>query len=300
MLFSKQSIMYKSITHKIGRKEIYEIPGYILGLIGIYLLAQLCACKKNNNQVNIAPKDSTYFNPPNYKLKSYAIANIGNSHYSFTYDAMGRLATINHSGLDRYKCFYQGKALYNMINENPFTSADTINYYYNAGLLNRIDIIPENDVVSEKLDLAYDHLKRVTQINWQIRTNDSWNTNRKLVFTYYPDNNISTYKNYYYNGTVLSLFDSTSYVGYDNKINPKVNFFIFGLLNDHFVYLPYVKLQMNNPINETLIRGTNTFKTEHHYTYLDSLVTNDNKTINVIPNNGVPYNFTGAEFYEYY
>lgn len=279
---------------------IYEIPDFFLGMIVFFILSQLYACKKDNIKVDNAPKDSSYFNPPIYKLKSYTIANIGNSHYSFTYDAMGRLATINHSGLDQYKCFYQGKALYKMINENPFTSADTINYYYNSGLLNRIDIIPENDVVSEKLELAYDQSKRVTQINWNIRTNNKWNINRKLVFTYYPDNNISAYKNYYYSGVDLSLFDSTSYVGYDNKINPKVNFFIFGLLNDHFVYLPYVKLQINNPINEMLIRGTNTFKTEHHYTYLDSLVTNDNKTINVIPINGVPYTFTGAEFFEYY
>ena len=265
-----------------------------------YLVAQLCACKKNSSQINYALKDSTYFNPPSYQLKSYSIANIGNSHYNLTYDNIGRVARINHSGLDQYKCFYQGKALYRMINQNPLTSADTINYYYKEGLLNRIDIIPENDLVSEKLDLVYDHLKRVEQINWQIRRNDTWDTNRKLAFTYYPDNNISTYKNYYYNGTDLSLFDATSYVGYDDKINPKTNFFIFGLLNDHFVYLPYVKLHINNPINETLVRGTNTFNTEHHYTYLDSLVSTDNKTISVIPINGLPYNFTGAEFYEYY
>ena len=200
----------------------------------------------------------------------------------------------------QYKCFYHGRVLDKMIDQNPFTSANTINYYYKGGLLTSVNIIPGRDVLSAKLELGYDNLKRVTVITWPKLNNGSWITNRKLAFTYYPDNNISTYKNYYHDGSALTLFDSTSYVGYDNKINPKINFFIAGVFDDHFVYPPYVKLQINNPISESLLRGTNTFKTEHQYTYSGSLPGTDNKTIHVIPNYGVPYNFAGAEFYEYH
>ena len=198
-----------------------------------------------------------------------------------------------------FRSFYHGKVFHKLIDQNPFTESDTMKYFYQQGLLSSVEIHPENQIVLEKLKLEYDNLKNVTNIIWLKLIDNVWITNRKMVFTYDQYKNIKTYKNYYYNGTSISLFDETYYEGYDNKINPKTNFFIFGLLNDHFVYLPYVKLQINNPIKETLLRGTNTFVTNHSYLYSDTLPIQDNKIINIIPNTGVPYNFSGTEFYEY-
>lgn len=274
---------------------------FITAVYIVILLVPFTSCKKGDSRTNDVPVDSTYFEPSAFRLKSFAMARISDSDYSFDYDPGGRLTSFKHaSGLYLYKCLYKGKALVKIINQNPLTSADTIDYIYHNGLLSRIDIIPQNQSVSEKLELFYDELKRVTHINWLLVENKKWFINRRLAFSYYSGNNIRTFKNYYFNGSAVALFDATSYQLYDNMVNPKTNFFISGTLNDHFVYLPYVKLQINNTIKESLLRGTHTFRTEHNYTYFSRLPVSDNKTIYVIPNHGIPYSFQTNDLYDYY
>lgn len=247
-------------------------------------IAVLNGCRKSDNgsfsQHTVI--DSSLFNPPSYKLKTHVEQGSPSPNYLFEYDADGKVSRLNSRGGDlQYECFYSGKALTKMVNQNFLARKDTIHYSYDNGLVKNVAIAAEGLGTVAKLAFEYDNKKRLQLVTWDKLENNNWNPYRKLSFQYNNDDNLFLYKNYMDVGSGLNLLDSMVFENYDQQVNPRVNFVMVTGINEHFIYLPYIKLQKNNSLKETVKRGQNVFITQHNYTYQNNLPLVDNKTITI-------------------
>jgi hypothetical protein len=231
----------------------------------------LFSCKKEKGP------DYSTVNPPDppvqpILLKDIEIPHLPSPYYHFEYDAAGRPSFASFaSDFFRYDITYEGERIAEMKN-NILVNKDRLEYSYdNAGRVNLISYADSTGEVYTNVHFTYDGAK-LTRLERERRGSTGFGIDKTMDFSYYADGNLMERTEHYpaLNGQPESTFVDR-FEQYDDKINVDG----FGLLHDeffdHFVFLPGVRLQKNNPGKETRTGDGINFTVNYSYTYHNSL-----------------------------
>ncbi len=228
----------------------------------------LISCKKKGYELPSPPPAATS-DARSVKLKEVDIdehSYLGHF-YQYNYDADNYVTKIRVGSMDfSYDVVYENKRVKKMITPT-LAGHDTLYYFYKDGNVSSIDIHLDRGGKNSTVSFTYDVKRRLTQFECTTPLpNGTILLTKKCLFDYAADGNLSRYREYLHNGTGLSLETTREYSLYDNKTNveesnPIRNFF------EHYLFLPQVVLQKNNPGKETVREKINDFDIDHTYTY---------------------------------
>lgn len=212
-------------------------------------------------------------------MKRMVSEGLPSPYFQFTYDSNNYVSRIEHAaGLLQYDLQYENGRLVRMTN-NTFVNKDVLVYNYQSNQVSRIDLIEANGKKIKEAELVYDAQQRLQELRWKEMNADfSASLTRKLVFSYDQQNNISRYDDYRNLGSGLELVQTHLYEKYDDKINAEANFLIKDVF-EHFLFLPQIQLQKNNPLLEKIIGKQNDWSVAYSYFYSNGLPVTRNATV---------------------
>lgn len=224
------------------------------------------ACNKDERPVQSAVTDAR-----TVQLKRMVSEGLPSPYFQFIYDSNQFVTHIDHAaGLLQYDLQYENSRLVRMAN-NTMVNKDTLVYHYESNRVSHIDLVEANGRKTKEAELLYDDKGRLAELRWKAMNNDfSTSLARKLVFSYDQQNNLSQFEDYRNMGGGLELVRTHIYEKYDDKINSEANFLIKDVF-EHFLFLPQVQLQKNNPLSEKIIGQQNDWSINYHYTYANGL-----------------------------
>ncbi|HYF31540.1 MAG TPA: hypothetical protein VD993_10515 [Chitinophagaceae bacterium] len=229
------------------------------------LVLAATACNKEERPVQSAVSDARAI-----RLKEMVSEGLPSPYFHFTYDNNNFITKLQHaSGLLQYDLHYENSRLVSMVN-NTMANKDTLQYYYADNRVSRIDLIEANGTRTKTAELHYDDQQRLHQIVWKKMNADySASIIRKLVFRY-NQQNISQFQDYRSMGNGLELLKTHYFEQYDDKVNVESNFLVKDVF-EHFLFLPQVQLQKNNPLSEKIVGQQNDWHITYNYTFHNGL-----------------------------
>lgn len=220
----------------------------------IVVLTLLISCKKQKDPVNSPtpnPPSPPAPPPPTVNaplLKDIIITNLPTPYYHFEYGHDGKPDFVSFaSDFNRYDIIYSNGKLAEMRN-NIIINKDTLRYSYTAA--GKVDTV-------RYISMFGNHFKRcsftytgqqLTKIKWERNNGGGFVVDRTLTLTYHADGNVLEMTDHRpsINGqpelTLIERYDQ-----YDNKINVEGFSLVHDESNDHFMLLPGIQLQKNNP-----------------------------------------------------
>ncbi|MFT3822624.1 MAG: hypothetical protein QM731_01845 [Chitinophagaceae bacterium] len=257
----------------------------------LLLFIAFISCNKKDS----TPNNTISTDAQRHKLKEVTVQNLPSPYFLYQYDANNFVTTLNHeSGFYQYTLEYRNNRLYQLVN-NTAVNHDTLRYYYNEGKVVRIDLLQPNEGKTEETGFQYDNSGRLTQVTWKKMTTGA--VFKKMLFTYNQQSNLSKAEIYYQAGNGLQKLNEYQYLQYDDKINLTSGYL---LKEAHFLFLPQVHLQKNNPIQVKLLGVTNDFEYNNTYVYNDSLPTVKTMVMTQTRGTGTGTTITGVTRYTYY
>ena len=207
--------------------------------------------------------------PPAVLLKDIAVDRLPSPFYHFDYDATGRVVGASFaSGLTNYEVSYLGDRIREMRNVGV-ENRDRIVYAYDAaGRVGGVRYVDANDETFTVNVYSYDGDK-LTGVERSKRIGDGLVIDKTISLSYWPDGNLRTLAEH--RPRIEGLQEESNGViafeGYDSGLNVDG----FGLIHDdffdHFVLLPGVVLQKNNPGRETRTGDGLTYVVDYTYGY---------------------------------
>jgi len=151
---------------------------------------------------------------------------------------------------------------------NIIVNKDTLRYSYDVqGRVTTVAYINGAGVLYTKVFFTYDGYKLV-QMERDQKSATGFTIDKTMSFSYYADGNLKDLVYHYlpFNGSPDQTF-MDHFEQYDNKINTDGFSLIHNDFFDHFVFLPGVQLQKNNPGKETRTGDGLTYTSAYTYTY---------------------------------
>lgn len=243
---------------------------YLLILIASVVII---SCKKDKDTGNPGnpPVVPPVPNPPvqpvqTVFLKDLTIAGLPSPFYHFEYDGRGRQGFANYaSGLLMYDLSYQGKWLAELRN-NVIVNKDRLEYSYDTDArVNLIRYVDSNGLLFKRVRLWYDGQKLIRLERYR-KIGADFILEKIMLFTYYADGNLlEIAERHPALGGQNEINFTLRFEQYDNKINTDGFTLIHNEFFEHFVFLPQVQIQKNNP--GKLIRSGDGVNLEINYTY---------------------------------
>jgi len=228
----------------------------------------LFSCKKDQGPTTVPPVVPP--NPPakHVLLKDVISPNLPSPYYHFEYNSDSLASRVDFaSGFSIYDVIYTGNKIGEMRN-NIIVNHDTLRYVYDsAGKLALIKFINESNIVYRLVFFTFDG-ELIKKIEWNIKVdNIGYYIDRRVNFTFYPDNNLMTMVDYRaaYNGSPEQTL-TTRFEGYDDKLNVDDFILLHDEFHDHLFLLQGFRLQKNNPAKETFSVNDSVLYT-NDYTY---------------------------------
>ncbi len=239
-----------------------------------YLLLFIAAtimfsCKKEKQTID--PPAPPPPPPPTVLIKDVVLNHLPSPWYHFEYNAAGKVTFVSYaSDFFRYDVIYNGDKISEMRN-NILVNKDRLQYFYdNADRVNAVWYADSTGLVYTIVNLTYDGSKLI-KLERKRKMGAEFIVDKTITMIYYADGNLQDRTVHYMAmvGQPETTFNDR-YEQYDNKINAQG----FSLLHDdeffdHFVFLPGVQLQKNNPGKETRTGDGNNYKVDYTYTYDD-------------------------------
>lgn len=234
----------------------------------IFMLAAI-ACNKDEKPVR-----SSVIDARPVQLKRMVSEGLPSPYFQFTYDSSSYVTRIEHAaGLLQYNLQYENGRLVRMAN-NTVVNHDTLVYFYQDNRVSRINLVEAGGHKVQEIELSYDEQQRLKELRWNKMNADfSTSLTRKLVFEYNAQGNLSKFEDYRNLGSGLELIQTHLYEKYDDKVNVEANFVIKDVF-EHFIFLPQVQLQKNNPLAEKIIGRQNDYSISYNYTFNNGLPVN--------------------------
>jgi len=226
----------------------------------------LFSCKKHKDTTNPQPVPPV----PSVLLKDMVIPNLPSPYYHFEYNETGKVTFASFaSNFTMYDIVYSGDRISEMKN-NIFVNKDRLQYSYdNAGRVTTIMYADSMGVAYKRISLTYNGQKLI-KLERESKSTAGFILEKTMMFTYHPDGNLLEITEHHppVNGSPeFTIVDRLEQ--YDNKLNTDA----FGLLHneffDHFVFLPGVQLQKNNPGKLTRTGDGSNYQIIYTYTYND-------------------------------
>lgn len=233
-------------------------------LLAFIAAVMLFSCKKENPTTDPPPPPL----PPSVLIKDVIINNLPSPFYHFEYDVTGRAIFVSYaSDLTRYDVIYKEDKISEMRN-NTLLNKDRLQYFYdNAGKVNMVKYADSTGLVNTIIDLSYEGQKLI-KLERRKKTGADFIPDKTITMIYHPDGNL-----FYLSvhrpaiGTQSESLIIYRYEQYDNKINAEGFSLLHDEFFDHFVFLPEVQLQKNNPGKETRMGDGNNYVVDYTYTY---------------------------------
>ncbi len=207
---------------------------------------------------------------PTVLLKDVVVNNLPSPYYHFEYNTAGKPSFVSFaSGFFMYNILYQGDKISELKN-NIVVNKDGLKYFYdNADRVNAIWYTDSTGLVFTKINLSYNGSKLI-KLERQRKMGADFIVDKTMTLSYHPDGNLLDLTVHYAATAAQNEITFTDrYEQYDNKINAEGFSLLHNEFFDHFVFLPGVQLQKNNPGRVTRTGdGTNSI-TDYTYTYDD-------------------------------
>jgi hypothetical protein len=232
----------------------------------ILLMIFLLSCKKETNTNIIAPPPS-----PVALLKDVVLSRLPSPYYHFEYDSSNKVSFISFaSDLTRYHVIYEGGRIIELRNDILVNKDRLLYFYDNDGRVKAINYVDSMGVVYTKISLTYDG-QELIKLERQKKQGIDFITDKEMTMTYYPDGNLFELSYHYFpvNG-LTELIYKDRFEQYDNRINVDGFSLLHNEFFDHFVFLPGVRFQKNNPGRETRlgdVGDTQNYTVDYVYTF---------------------------------
>ncbi|RNI32784.1 hypothetical protein EFY79_20020 [Hanamia caeni] len=204
---------------------------------------------------------------PTVLLKDVIIARLPNPYYHFEYNAEGNVNFISFaSEFTRYDVNYDGGRISEMRN-TILVNKDRLQYFYDdAGRVNAIRYVDTFGIVFRKISLTYNGSKLI-KLDRETKSGN-FIPDKTITMSYYPDGNLSDLTVHFWATTGQPEFIYTDhYEQYDDKLSIENFSLLHDEFFDHFVFLPGVQLQKNNPGKVTHTSANDSYRVNYTYTY---------------------------------
>jgi len=206
---------------------------------------------------------------PALLLKDIVVDRLPSPFYHFEYDATGAVIAVSYaSELTSYEVSYLGGRIKEMRN-NVVVNHDRLVYAYDdVGRVAGIRYVDANGVTFTVLVYTYDG-ERLTGVERNRRSGNTFVIDKTIALSYYADGNLRALTEH--RPAIDGVQDETSSVTSFEQYDSGINVDGFGLIHDdffdHFVLLPAVRLQKNNPGKETRTGDGLNYAVAYTYAY---------------------------------
>ena len=229
----------------------------------------MVGCKKEHE--NRGP----YSDPPppiqkkKVLLKDIVMPHLPSPYYHFEYGSDSLVTKVDFaSGYTIYDVLYSGERVSEMRN-NIIVNHDTLRYFYdNGGNVASVEFIDQDNVLYRHVTFTYSG-HTVQKIEWDHRDGNGFVIDRTLDFSYHPDGNLKEMHEHRPSVQGVPETDySIHYDQYDDKVNVDDYTLIHDGIHDHFLVLPNLNLQKNNPKKEWSTGNViSTYAVDYTYSY---------------------------------
>ena len=249
---------------------------YYKHLLLLLITAAMFSCKKYQGQYDsIPPPQPISMSPvapvPTVQLKDVILDHLPSPYYHFEYNSSGNVSFVSFaSDLTRYDIQYDGNRIIEMRN-NILVNKDRLHYLYDfAGRALGINYADSNGIVYTRVNLKYDESSKLIKLERQRKSGADFVTSKTMIISYYPDGNLMDLTVHY---PALAWQPESAYTDHYEQYDNKLSIENFSLLHDeffdHFVFLPGVQIQKNNPGKVTRTNNFNNYQVTYTYAYGD-------------------------------
>lgn len=200
-------------------------------------------------------------------LKDIVEVSLPSPYFHFSYNDSGYVKEIGFAdGFFYYDVFYESKRVSLLQNRIDNSRLD---YSYVNGKVARI-AKSNGGKISWTYPLSYQN-NQLKEVNWYRHEAGDSVLERKVVLFYGTDENLSSYEDYWRNGSgELKRSRTFVYSNYDKGTNVD-DFCLFKNFFEDVLFLPGVKLQKNNPGLVHILGDQNDYEISYSYTYKNDL-----------------------------
>lgn len=236
------------------------------------LIVSICtlfqACKKDTDQP-IPPKHdppATEYYTRNILLKDVNAQSLPSPYFHFEYDAFGLAKRIGFaSGFYNYNLAYDNRKLLKMTN---IINNNSLEYTWSNG---KVTDIRERRITGEMIwhyIFLYNSNDQVKEIRWYQMNNATGDSllYRKVKLAYRLEGNLARYDDYRSTSGPLEWSHTEEFSNFDDGENVDD----FGILKDffdHVLFLPNIRLQINNPRDVRFTSVQNDYDIHYDWTY---------------------------------
>ena len=274
----------------------------------ICLVMIIAACRKSHYK----PDDPEAPLPPTsdvvgVKLKDISVDKIPSPQYHFVYNDSGYITHVGfESGAATYDITYSGKRIAKVETNKdiPFDiNKDILEYEYKNGDPVLMKVTDKTGMLYRKCSLSFSAAHQLQKLTWELNPGTGFVTEQTLEFSYYADSNLKeiAYHDFAV-GPITEKLYKEKFEDYDNKVNAGGFSWLHTLLH-HPVFLPSVRLQINNPRKDIRTGPPNTFtyETTYAYTYdASGRPLTRVGPVKFVDPQGNPGQFTSSTTYSYY
>lgn len=207
--------------------------------------------------------------PAKVLLKDVQVDRLPSPYYHFDYDAAGTITNVSFaSGLTSYGVTYLGARIKELQN-NSLGNRDRLVYSYDSdGHVVGVRYVDTNGVTYTIVIFSYEGDK-LTEVERSKGVPGGYIIDKVMTLSYWPDGNLRQLAEHRpaIDGVQPESNGVVTFEQYDTGLNVDG----FGLIHDdffdHFVLLPGVQLQKNNPGRETRTGDGTTYVVDYTYQY---------------------------------
>jgi hypothetical protein len=232
------------------------------------VLATAVACGSDSG-TGVTDPGTTTPPPAAVLLKDIVIDRLPSPFYHFDYDPAGTVTGVSYaSELISYDVSYLGTRIKEMQTRALGNRVRLVYLYDEVGRVSAIRYVDATGVTFTVLFYTYDGAQ-LTGVERDRRVEGGFIIDKTIGLTYYPDGNLQDLTEH--RPAIDGVQDETTGVTHFENYDKGLNVDGFGLIHDdffdHFVLLPAVKLQKNNPGRETRSGDGIHYTVDYTYAY---------------------------------
>lgn len=232
-------------------------------IVTALLVLVLASCGKDEPTIPVPVPADTLSDARNILLKEVNELKLPSPFFKFVYDEDRFVTEASFaSSLDVYKMEYENKRVKKVSNTK---NGRYMLYNYINGNVTSID---EFGLANQKLvsyEFLYNASGKLVQVNWKLfAENAGGEIYKQHKLSYHADGNLAKLETWVNEPAPLHLSSTQTFDEYDSSINVD-DFYLMKDFFDSYLFLPQVKLQINNPTKHTISSDFTTFKIDYLY-----------------------------------
>lgn len=233
----------------------------------LLLLGMFASCSKDKPtgpEPQPQPVDTTS-DARTILLKQIDEQRLPSPYFRFTYDQNKFVTDITFAAaIGVYKVEYENKRVKKLTNTK---NGRVLKYVYDN---NRVTVINEFALSGKqrfRYDLSYNETGKLIQLDWvEFSDSESGVLFKQAKMSYHADGNLARMEVWLNNAGSMELSLQQEFDEYQNTINVD-DFYLVEEFFDSFLYLPQVKMQINNPRKHFIKSNTTTYEITYSYNF---------------------------------